>query len=539
MFSILSRLGFIVIFSFFLIVPTSAQFDIGRENKPFILTIEAPGTYEFSTALSLSTLNEYAPAELYTRLERDNDGNGNPDYRIIVSYDQNGNQIYKAFDRNADGNAEDIRIFTFNNSNQKIRSEFDYDADGNIDNEYTFTYDAAGNLTREERDTDMDQIPNYIATFTYDAAGNLIKEQRDSDADGTIDYQLSLAYDSYGNLIQEARDNDFNGVMDYFKKLSYDAQGNLIFEATDFQGDGIYDRINSFQYNADGNPIREERDNNGDEIIDEVTLYTYDNNGYVSRVEVDEDADGAPDQIFAVKFDVDGKLISNQIDSDADGVFEGVQRFSYDKNGNPSRIEQDIDNNGVIELQESLTHFNPIKCPDLGEGLAHKFEVTIPESGVWKFSLCGSTFQNILALSDTENGDSNLVYALDGCPNGDASANVSIENAGTYYLTIAGKGPTDKGDYSLEITRMHGLNVLNLVQGEVSVYPNPASNTIAVNANGRKISTFRIMNSMGQEVMAGSYVNSPIDIASLPSGIYWITLEERGNRGTLYSKFVK
>ena len=40
-----------------------------------------------------------------------------------------------------------------------------------------------------------------------------------------------------------------------------------------------------------------------------------------------------------------------------------------------------------------MSYFNSILCPDLGEGLVHKLQVVIPESGVWRFALCGSTFQ--------------------------------------------------------------------------------------------------------------------------------------------------
>ncbi len=115
-------------------------------------------------------------------------------------------------------------------------------------------------------------------------------------------------------------------------------------------------------------------------------------------------------------------------------------------------------------------------CPDLAKGLVHKLTVDIPESGVWRFSLCGSDFQNVLALSSTEHCDSNLFYANNGCFNDDATADVRLEEAGTYYLTVAGRWNKDNGNYNLEITRLQGLDVPSIKENLLSIYPNPASN---------------------------------------------------------------
>jgi hypothetical protein len=78
-------------------------------------------------------------------------------------------------------------------------------------------------------------------------------------------------------------------------------------------------------------------------------------------------------------------------------------------------------------------------------------------------------------------------------------------------------------------------------ESDVSVFPNPASNTITIETDNRlQISDYRIYNSSGQLIFE-SFNNSNqsyiIDISHLTTGIYTIQLS--GAQGSRYHKFCK
>ena len=379
-------------------------------------------------------------------------------------------------------------IFNFNTANSivgnRTRFERDSDADGTTDQIYTYTYDANGNPTRYEYDAGADGTADRIETSTYDANGNLIRKEFDRDADGTADEILRYTYDANGNLTREEYDYDADGTVDEIDTYTYDANGNLTRYENDYDADGTEDEIEKFTYDANGNQIRSEYDYDADGTADEISTYTYDANGNQIRREGDSDADGTVDNII-----------------------------TYD-------------------------YFNTVLCPDLAKGLVHKLTVDIPESGVWRFSLCGSDFQNVLALSSTEHCDSNLFYANNGCFNDDATADVRLEEAGTYYLTVAGRWNKDNGNYNLEITRLQGLDVPSIKENLLSIYPNPAKDHITVNSSV-KMDSYQIFNALGEKVLSGNLTNPTIQTESLHSGSYFIVLEETSTHLTYRKKFIK
>ncbi|MDG1098729.1 MAG: hypothetical protein P8O20_05030, partial [Bacteroidia bacterium] len=132
----------------------------------------------------------------------------------------------------------------------------------------------------------------------------------------------------------------------------------------------------TFNFNTansvDGNQTREEYDSDADGTADYISTYTYDANGNRTRLEVDSDADGTADRIYTYTYDTNGNRTSREYDNDGDGTADDIYTFTY---------------------------LNTVLCPDLAKGLVHKLLVDIPESGVWRFSLCGSDFQNVMALS--------------------------------------------------------------------------------------------------------------------------------------------
>ena len=354
---------------------------------------------------------------------------------------------------------------------------------------------------------------NAPGVFNFNTAnsitGNQTKEEWDSDGDGTVDQIYTYTYDANGNRTRTEYDSDGDGTADQIYTTTYDANGNRTREEYDSDGDGTADRIETYTFDANGNRTRSEYDSDGDGTVDEITTYTYDANG---------------------------NRTSEERDSDGDGTADEITTYTFDANGNRTREERE--QNGVTTSIRKMSYFNSILCPDLGEGLVHKLQVVIPESGVWRFALCGSTFQNVLALSSSDYCDSTLFYASDGCSNGDASVDIRLEQEGTYYLTVAGKGETDKGNYNLEITRLQGLDAPSIEKDKISVYPNPARNQITVSSS-ITLGSYRIFNTLGEQVLNGNLISPSINIESLNSGSYFIVLEETNSSQVYYKKFMK
>jgi YD repeat-containing protein len=490
--------------------------------------INAPGVFNFNTASSI-TGNQ-------TRIEIDSDGDGTADRIYTSTYDANGNRTRYERDSDGDGTADVITTYTYDANGNQTRQETDSDGDGTVDQIRTYTYDANGNRTRQENDYGGDGTVDEITTYTYDANGNQTRQESDFDGDGTADVIYTITYDANGNMTRTEYDREGDGTVDQITTSTYDANGNMTRQETDSDGDGTADQITTYTYDANGNQTRQESDFDGDGTVDGIYTSTYDANGNRTRQEIDYDGDGTADQIITYTYDANGNMTRQEIDYDGDGTADEITTYTYDANGNETRYEQK--QNGVTDYIRKMSFFNSILCPDLGEGLVHKLQVAIPESGVWRFALCGSSFQNVLALSSSDYCDSTLLYASDGCSNGDASVDIRLEQEGTYYLTVAGKGETDKGDYNLEIIRLQGLDAPSIEKEMISIYPNPARNQITVSSS-ITVGSYRIFNTLGEQVLNGNLISPSINIEALNSGSYFLMLDDKNSNQTYHKKFIK
>ena len=79
----------------------------------------------------------------------------------------------------------------------------------------------------------------------------------------------------------------------------------------------------------------------------------------------------------------------------------------------------------------------------------------------------------------------------------------------------------------------------NFVDSDLYVYPNPAKNSITVNHSNIKISSYTILNMLGEEVLSGDLNSPTINIKLLNSGSYFIIFNEEGSGQTYFKKFIK
>ncbi|WP_166921324.1 M4 family metallopeptidase [Flavobacterium poyangense] len=98
-------------------------------------------------------------------------------------------------------------------------------------------------------------------------------------------------------------------------------------------------------------------------------------------------------------------------------------------------------------------------------------------------------------------------------------------------------------DYSVNITASGPVAINELigdattVSSEFALYPNPADKELNISSLGKSGSTFKIINSLGQQVGSGQLSDNPIDVSKLNAGIYVIELNSGQKRVT--KKFIK
>ena len=74
------------------------------------------------------------------------------------------------------------------------------------------------------------------------------------------------------------------------------------------------------------------------------------------------------------------------------------------------------------------------------------------------------------------------------------------------------------------------LGVTNVTANDVKVYPNPASGTIYIDANGNEGAYFTLFSVSGQVVATKTLTNhEAVDVSALPDGLYLYTITSKDN----------
>lgn len=109
------------------------------------------------------------------------------------------------------------------------------------------------------------------------------------------------------------------------------------------------------------------------------------------------------------------------------------------------------------------------------------------------------------------------------------------------YQTIAltGQSPSTSGNATGNINvYVLGVKENKLNDSELSLYPNPAQNSLALNLKGETntIIESKIFSQLGQLIQSNGK-SSQIDISSIPAGVYMI--EVKTSKGLAYKRFIK
>ncbi|MEI6489222.1 MAG: T9SS type A sorting domain-containing protein [Bacteroidota bacterium] len=96
-------------------------------------------------------------------------------------------------------------------------------------------------------------------------------------------------------------------------------------------------------------------------------------------------------------------------------------------------------------------------------------------------------------------------------------------------------------DINVHCVNCSGIGIDEILeQNNVSVYPNPASNTITIESTKCKVQSIKIYNVLGEQVNSLKLTGNSkieIDVSNLTQGVYFVEVETE--KGIVRKKFVK
>ncbi|MNY50450.1 hypothetical protein D3C86_1859540 [compost metagenome] len=100
-------------------------------------------------------------------------------------------------------------------------------------------------------------------------------------------------------------------------------------------------------------------------------------------------------------------------------------------------------------------------------------------------------------------------------------------------------------DYSINITASGAITNEEIATGLVettetssfALYPNPVADELNVSFLNNSGYTFKIVNTLGQQIITGAFSGNPIDVSTLNTGVYIIELNNGSKK--IVKKFVK
>ena len=116
-------------------------------------------------------------------------------------YDENGNIIKYAVDKNADGKNDYIETFEYDERGNCLKHIKDENGDGKPDYIMAREYNERDNCVKWTGDENGDGKPDYIVTREYDERDNCVKYTEDKNADGNPEYLLIREFDKNNNCV--------------------------------------------------------------------------------------------------------------------------------------------------------------------------------------------------------------------------------------------------------------------------------------------------------------------------------------------------
>ena len=117
--------------------------------------------------------------------EEDRNGDGQSDYRILYTYNDDTRRVTERHDQGNDGAIDGITTTDFDERNRPILRELDQAGDGTINERIRFEYEDL-RLLRKSIDRDLDGREEEMTEYLYDAQGRVVEKRADIIVDDEV-----------------------------------------------------------------------------------------------------------------------------------------------------------------------------------------------------------------------------------------------------------------------------------------------------------------------------------------------------------------
>lgn len=201
------------------------------------------------------------------------DGNNDPLYKWVYSYDDAGNRLSST--GYSEGGRLDFTTTYRYDGDSRLLEEISYHADESLNYIAEQSFERDG-YTRQTRYFGSEGQLAYRTADLYDAAGNHVEEIAYG-PDDTVQYRVDFRYNENGKLLEE-RAYGPDEHLQYRLENRYDAQGNLL-STTEFGADDEPFYGYSYEYDRYGN-VTERSSQKGDAAPNTLRYeYEYDKQG--------------------------------------------------------------------------------------------------------------------------------------------------------------------------------------------------------------------------------------------------------------------
>lgn len=194
-----------------------------------------------------------------------------------------------------------------------------------------YTRDADGNPVHWERE--RGSPASYDRT--YDERGNTLSYDYDDGADGDVDYHAIYAWDANDQILHYEVDDDGDGALEYWYEFTRTPEGYRETAIESADGDEIVDNFYTYFRDEQEREVRIEQRDALDVLVGVYDATYVDATSLSGSGTTDLGGDGTIDGYVEFTADAEGRRTSRSEDrTPYDAVFEKIEHWAYDAAGN-------------------------------------------------------------------------------------------------------------------------------------------------------------------------------------------------------------
>ncbi|MFO7790474.1 MAG: T9SS type A sorting domain-containing protein [Bacteroidota bacterium] len=357
--------------------------------------------------------------------------------------------------------------------------------------------------------------------------GNNIEGENEVDNFGT-----SLSLSSDGSIVAiGAPNNNGNGPAAGHVRVFKNQEGTWSQIGNDIEGETQGDRSGkAVSLSSDGSVVAigaERNDGNGDNA-GHVRVFKNQNDNWI-QIGEDIDGENADDEFGeTVSLSSDGSIVAiGASNNDDNGINAGYVRVFKNQGGIWSQIGNDI--------------YGEAAEDNFGCSVSLNADGTIVAIGAIGNDGIGNNAGHVRVFKNQNNNWTQIGNDIDGEASEDGTGwSVSLNNDGS-IIAIGAVGNDENGDWSGHVRIFETTTGINETKSQksITIYPNPAENTLYLQSVKESIQSFEIIDIKGK-CLRQCPVNakqSQITISGLYNGMYFIRIQT--DIGTIERKIIK